>query len=136
VAGDLDAERRVSEEEFGSFSGEAPLKPFNHEPVQPFKEPEQKQDVPDDLQPGGLAVPAEGTKRVTVESDNAVESPLSGMSLKELRRMAESQSVPGFNEMKKKDLIRALRDKVNGIIHNDDQPRMMTFDEIDAPTLE
>jgi len=129
VAGDLEAERRASEEEFESFSGSTNVKPFKDEP-------EIKQQAPDDLQPGGLAVPAENVKKLVVENDNSIESPLSSMSLKELRRMAESQGVPGFNELKKKDLIRALRDKVSGIINNDSESRIMSFDEIDAPTLE
>lgn len=126
IAGDLEAERNSSEEEFEAFSGSSDIKEFV----------EKSDTVPDDLQPGGLAVPAESGKTVKADTDAAIESPLSGMSLKELRRMAESQGIPGFSELKKKDLIRALRDKVSNIINNDDQPRILSFDEIDAPTLE
>lgn len=132
IAGDLEAERAASEEEFESFSGSANIKEFNDEPLNK----NDVETVPDDLQPGGLAVPAESVKNIKVETDTSIESPLSGMSLKDLRRMAEAQGVPGFNELKKKDLIRALRDKVSGIIKNDSQPRIMSFDEIDAPTFE
>lgn len=135
IAGDLEAERNASEEEFENFSGSLQMKPMPEEskPV----------DLPDELQPGGLAQAASvtETKNVKVETDNSIESPLSSLGLKDLRRMAEAQGVPGFNELKKKDLIRALRDKVSGIINNNnskeaEQPQIISFDMIDAPTLE
>ena len=134
IAGDLEAERNASEEEFENFSGSLQMKPMPEE--------SQPSDVPDELQPGGLAQAATSglTKNVKIESDSSIESPLSSLGLKDLRRMAEAQGIPGFNELKKKDLIRALRDKVSGIINNDSQgqsePQIISFDMIDAPTLE
>jgi hypothetical protein len=135
IAGDLEAERNASEEEFENFSGSLQIKPMAEEPA--------VSEVPDELQPGGLAQAATGndTKNIKVETDTSIESPLSSLGLKDLRRMAEAQGVPGFNELKKKDLIRALRDKVSGIINNNnnepqEQPQIMSFDMIDAPTLE
>ena len=130
VAGDLEAERRVTELEFESFSGSAT--------IMPLKEEDEglvvNNVIPDDLQPGGLAVPAE-PKKQSPENDNAIESPLSSMSIKELRRMAEANGIPGSADLRKRELIRALRDKVNVIINND-QPTVMSFDEVDAPGSE
>jgi hypothetical protein len=123
VAGDLEAERLVTEMEFDTFSGSAP--------IQPLKEEDVKENVTDDLQPGGLASASSDKK----ESDSSIESPLSGMSIKELRRMAEANGVPGSGELRKKELIRALRDKVSGII-NESKPNVISFDEIDAPGSE
>jgi hypothetical protein len=133
IAGDLEAERNASEEEFDNFSGSLQMKPMADEP--------KVAEVPDELQPGGLAQAANNdTKNVKVETDNSIESPLSSLGLKDLRRMAEAQGIPGFNELKKKDLIRALRDKVSGIINNEPkeqaEPQIISFDMIDAPTLE
>ena len=122
VAGDLEAERNISEMEFDNFSGSVTLVTQEAEPK-----------VPDELQPGGLAVAAEPPKK-TVD-DNAIESPLSGMSIKELRRMGEANGIPGSGELKKRELIRALRDKVNVIINNE-PPKVISFDEIDAPVSE
>jgi hypothetical protein len=136
IAGDLEAERNASEEEFENFSGSLQMKPM------PMPEDSKPVEVPDELQPGGLAQAASGneTKNVKVETDASIESPLSSLGLKDLRRMAEAQGIPGFNELKKKDLIRALRDKVSGLINNSSQqeaqPQIISFDMIDAPTLE
>jgi hypothetical protein len=66
------------------------------------------------------------------------------MSIKDLRRMAEANNIPGANELKKKDLIKALRDKVGTIISNDadgapsaEAPlQTLSFDDIDAPNAE
>ena len=123
VAGDLEAERLVTEMEFDTFSGSAP--------IQPLKEDDIKERVPDELQPGGLASGLSDKK----ESDSSIESPLSGMSIKELRRMAEANGIPGSGELRKKELIRALRDKVSGII-NEPKTNVISFDEIDAPGSE
>jgi len=133
IAGDLEAERNSSEEEFENFSGSVQMKPMVEEP--------RPSELPDELQPGGLAQPAksEENKNVKGETDSSIESPLSSLGLKDLRRMAEAQGIPGFNELKKKDLIRALRDKVSGIINNNEsqaqpEPQIISFDMIDAPT--
>jgi hypothetical protein len=92
-------------------------------------------DENDELQPGGLAL-ADDTKKVTAFSDSSIESPLSSMSIKELRRMAEANNIPGSAELRKKDLIKALRDKVGQIISGE-QPKdnggVLSFDEIEAP---
>jgi len=120
VAGDLEAERNISEMEFENFSGSVVVQ-------------EQEQELPDELKPGGLAVAAESIKKTVDE--NAIESPLSSMSIKELRRMGEANGIPGSGELKKRELIRALRDKVNVII-NSDAPKVISFDEIDAPVSE
>ena len=97
-------------------------------------------EVNDELQPGGLASgsPASNTKKVEVFSDSALESPLSSMSIKELRRMAEANNIPGSAELRKKDLIKALRDKVGQLIGNE-QPqneKVLSFDDIGAPGSE
>jgi hypothetical protein len=124
IAGDLEAERLNTEMEFESFSGSTPVQPMKEEPK------ERVAEVSDDLQPGGLATAAEKK-----ESDSAIESPLSAMSIKELRRMAEANGIPGSGELRKKELIRALRDKVSGIIQ-ESTPNVISFDEIDAPGSE
>jgi hypothetical protein len=49
--------------------------------------------------------------------------------------MAAANNIPGASEMKKKDLIRLLRDKVSNLI-NDDGPQVMSFDEIASPTFD
>jgi hypothetical protein len=124
VAGDLEAERMASELEFDSFAGAAAA------PV----EPAVVAPVNDELQPGGLASPDTG-KRL---SDTSIESPLNSMSIKELRRMAEANGIPGSSELKKRDLIRALREKVSTIVNpeavaGDDGPKIISFDDIAAP---
>jgi len=127
VAGDLEAERLVSEAEFEPFSGssnEEDNKPVYNPPVEVAQE-----IIHDDLQPGGLAVPAK-------KSDAAIESPLNGLSLKELRKMAEANNIPGANDLKKKELIRALRDKVSSIINVDAQSNVLSFDEVLTPNFE
>jgi len=129
VAGDLEAERMASEMEFDSFAGTAPTTTV----------PTTVQtQVPDELQPGGLA--SGESKKV---SDTSIESPLASMSIKDLRRMAEANGIPGSSELKKRDLIRSLRDKVSTIVNpgsasvadasNDDAPRIISFDDIAAP---
>jgi hypothetical protein len=101
---DLETERLASEVEFEPFSGAMP-------------------DTNDDLQPGGLATPPVSTsnqsssdKKISVFSDSAIESPLSSMTIKELRRMAEVNNIPGSADMKKSALIKALRNTVGQII--------------------
>jgi len=136
VAGDLEAERLASEIEFEPFSGAA-----------------QNQESNDDLQPGGLASgssPGE-SKKIAVFSESAIESPLSSMSIKELRRMAEANNIPGSAELRKRDLIKALRDKVGQIIgqdkgHGQEQAQgsgsisamegVISFDDVGAPNSE
>jgi hypothetical protein len=126
VAGDLEAERMASELEFDSFSGA---------PAAAAVETAQSQ-VPDELQPGGLA--SGESKKV---SDTSIESPLASMSIKDLRRMAEANGIPGSSELKKRDLIRSLRDKVSTIVNPgsasvvsvDDGPKIISFDDIAAP---
>jgi hypothetical protein len=127
VAGDLEAERMASEMEFENFAGAVSKSEEAIEAVEP---------VVDDLQPGGLAVAAsKPSKKV---SDASIESPLAGMSIKELRRMAEANGIPGSADMRKKDLITALRDKVSTIVNPsannvDDGPKIISFDDIAAP---
>lgn len=53
-----------------------------------------------DLQPGGV-----GSGIVTPP----LQSSLEGMTLKELRRLAQQKSISGANEMKKRELIEAIR---------------------------
>ena len=125
VAGDLEAERNNLEMEFDTFSGSVNIVPLPEE---------QKEVIPDDLQPGGLASSAPLNKKPVDET--AIESPLSSMSIKELRRMAEANGIPGCGDLRKKELIRALRDKVNVIINDDSESKVISFDEIAAPSSE
>jgi len=164
VAGDLEAERLASEIEFDNFSGANDASGVNIRVSENYAPPPNDDkrgvndyadapEVADDLQPGGLAVPASAapataTKKRSVvppsDVDPSLESPLSSMSIKDLRRMAEANNIPGANELKKKDLIKALRDKVGTIIGNDAdvaaaaEPPLQTlsFDDIDAPNAE
>jgi len=140
VAGDLEAERLASEVEFEPFSGGgAPaVETVYSEPPEDSGAIEVDAEVNDDLQPGGLASGSpSNSKKVEVFSDSALESPLSSMSIKELRRMAEANNIPGSAELRKKDLIKALRDKVGQIIGNE-QPKeqVLSFDDIGAPGSE
>ena len=149
VAGDLEAERLASEVEFEPFSGE------NRNPVETvYSEPPEDntnngvEELNDDLQPGGLASGAQSnSKKIEVFTDNAIESPLSSLSIKELRRMAEANNIPGAMELKKKDLIKLLRDKVGQIIGKEqgqgqgqeqekEQEHILSFDDIGAPSAE
>jgi hypothetical protein len=129
-AGDLEAERMASEMEFEQFAAPAPASEVEMKVTETFGEVE----LADDLQPGGLAMAADTKKSV---SDASIESPLSGMSIKELRRMAEANGIPGASDMKKKDLVRALRDKVSTIVNNggakEESPKVLSFDDIAAP---
>jgi hypothetical protein len=53
--------------------------------------------------------------------------------------MAEANGIPGSSELKKRDLIRSLRDKVSTIVNpgpaagSDDAPKIISFDDIAAP---
>jgi len=161
VAGDLEAERMASEIEFENFSGANDASGVNIRVSENYAPPPNDDkrgsndfdapEVGDDLQPGGLAVPASAapaTKKRSIappsDVDASVESPLSSMSIKDLRRMAEANNIPGANELKKKDLIKALRDKVGTIISNEtdgaaaaEAPlQTLSFDDIDAPAAE
>lgn len=132
IAGDLEQERMASQNEFEPFVGSVTT---NVNPEKSSYEPPAEQTVPetvsDELQPGGLAEAAVSTKK----SSSAIESPLNGLSLKELKTMATANNIPGASEMKKKELIRALRDKVSNLI-NDDAPQVLSFDEIASPTFD
>jgi len=162
VAGDLEAERLASEVEFENFSGANDASGVNLRVSENYAPPPNDDkrgvndfvdapEVADDLQPGGLAVPASAAptskKRAVAppsDVDPSLESPLSSMSIKDLRRMADANNIPGANELKKKDLIKALRDKVGTIISNDadgapsaEAPlQTLSFDDIDAPNAE
>jgi hypothetical protein len=153
VAGDLEAERLASEIEFEPFSGENnSSEPVINAVETVYSEPPEESsysqqnddsDVNDDLQPGGLASvsSSNNTKKVEVFSDSSLESPLSSMSIKELRRMAEANNIPGSAELRKKELIKALRDKVGQIIGNGsdmqkEKEHVLSFDDIGAPGSE
>jgi hypothetical protein len=133
IAGDLEQERLASETEFEPFSGRSSEPVMNEKPI--YQPPAEvnivSEVVTDELQPGGLAEPAVNTKK----SAAAIESPLNGLSLKELKKMAEANNIPGASEMKKRDLIRALRDTVSTLINND-APQVLSFDEIASPTVD
>lgn len=60
----------------------------------------KEKEVAEDLQPGGVG------SGVQVPS---IQSSLEGMTLKELRRLAQQKSISGANEMKKRELIEAIR---------------------------
>ena len=131
VAGDIEAERLASEVEFTTFAGEKEYsQPPEEEPVK-----ESAQEPNDDLQPGGLANPADNdTKKRSEAADAAsLDSPLNSLSIKELRRMAEANNIPGASEMRKRDLVRVLRNKVSSIMNSSDQPQVISLDNIDAP---
>jgi hypothetical protein len=149
VAGDLEAERIASEMEFGPLSGSQDSGSNVQMNVSETEYMEPPEDMNsgngnDDLQPGGLAnADSSDSKNIAVFSDSSLESPLSSMSIKELRRMAEANNIPGAGELKKRDLIKALRDKVGQIIGNE-QPnkespveskseQILSFDIIGAP---
>lgn len=71
------------------------------EDIQPFsfEETEIKSEEPD-LQPGGIG------SGVTEET---LSNALDGMSLKELRRLAEQRGISSVKEKKRKELIEAIR---------------------------
>jgi hypothetical protein len=56
--------------------------------------------VPNDLQPGGVG------SGLNISS---IQSSLDTMTLKELRRLAQQKGISGANDMKKKDVINAIR---------------------------
>jgi len=134
VAGDIEAERMASEIEFESFSGASDIS-TQIDDVTVYASPTEDKKEEDDLQPGGLAH-IQDVKKVSAFSDSSIESPLSSMSIKELRRMAEANNIPGASELRKKDLIKALRDKVGQIIADEQikEPEgVLSFDDINAP---
>lgn len=121
VAGDLEEERNNSEQEFSNFAGTAN---------------EEEQQI-DELTPGGLAFPDEKATQDSSSGDKSLESPLQTLTTKELRRMAEANGIPGASELKKRDLVKALRNTVSSIIQNSEQPtNIMSFEEISAPLTE
>lgn len=129
IAGDIEAERLASEIEFEPFSGEN----ITSETPNYSGPQEDNAVVSDDLQPGGLA--SADVKKVSAFSDTSIESPLASMSIKELRRMAEANNIPGSSEMRKRDLIKLLRDKVGQII-GQEQEKIISFDDVGAPNAE
>lgn len=131
VAGDIEAERLASEVEFPDFAGEKRYSEPVEEPVvEQVRAPEEN----DDLQPGGLASAAVDTDaKKRSETEAALDSPLNSLSIKELRRMAEANNIPGASEMRKRDLVRVLRNKVSNIINSSEQPQVISLDSIGAP---
>lgn len=120
VAGDLEEERNNSEQEFSNFAGTASDEQQN-----------------DELAPGGLAFPDDKGLQDSSSGDKSLESPLQTLTTKELRRMAEANGIPGASELKKKDLVKALRNTVSSIIQNSEKPtNIMSFEEISAPLTE
>ena len=47
--------------------------------------------------------------------------------------MAEANNIPGASEMRKRDLVRVLRNKVSNIINSGEQPQVISLDSIGAP---
>lgn len=124
VAGDLEEERNNSENEFTAFVGATSSNNVVTKHI-------------DELSPGGLASPAEKPMQDIGSIDKSLESPLQTMTTKELRRMAEASGVPGASELKKKDLVKVLRDKVGTLIQSSEKSaNIMSFDEISAPLSE
>jgi hypothetical protein len=123
VAGDIEAEQLASEVEFEAFSGE---KETSYAP--PSEETRESPElvVNDELQPGGASV-AEQKKK----SDESLESPLNSLSIKELRTMAEANNIPDVANMRKRDLVRVLRNKVGRIMNS--EPGVLSLDSVDAP---
>lgn len=120
VAGDLEEERNNSEQEFSNFAG-----------------PASDEQQNDELAPGGLAFPDDKGPQDSSSGDKSLESPLQTLTTKELRRMAEANGIPGASELKKKDLVKALRNTVSSIIQNSEKPtNIMSFEEISAPLTE
>ena len=66
-----------------------------------------------DLQPGGGA----SVKEFVQPDSDASSSVLDGMSLKELRRLAEQKNIPNAKQMKKHELIPAIRHATTKAIH-------------------
>jgi hypothetical protein len=133
VAGDIEAERMASEVEFPDFAGEKRYSEPVEEPVVE-QAPARGGEENDDLQPGGLASAAVDTEaKKRSETEAALDSPLNSLSIKELRRMAEANNIPGASEMRKRDLVRVLRNKVSNIINSGEQPQVISLDSIGAP---
>ena len=78
--------------------------------------------IPDALQPGGVG---SGVKNIVIPDSSAKGSVLEGMTLKELRRLAEQKGVSGADKMRKQVLI----DAINAL------PKIMPFEATEA-TLE
>ena len=135
VAGDIEAERMASEVEFPDFAGEKRYSEPAEEPVVEQTPVSRVNEENDDLQPGGLASAAVDTdaKKRSAETEAALDSPLNSLSIKELRRMAEANNIPGASEMRKRDLVRVLRNKVSNIINSGEQPQVISLDSIGAP---
>lgn len=80
------------------------------------------ESIPDALQPGGVG---SGVKNIVVPDRSAKGSVLDGMTLKELRRLAEQKGVSGSEKMRKQALV----DAINAL------PRITPFEATEA-TLE
>jgi hypothetical protein len=68
----------------------------------------------DDLQPGGVGsgLPAVEPDSSLLDAQKPRGNVLDGMTLKELRRLAEQRSIQGASGMRKQNLIEALRSEV------------------------
>ena len=75
------------------------------------------EEVPDELQPGGVGSGLPSVEADVPFSDNTKPkgNVLDGMTLKELRRLAEQRSVAGASTMRKQALIDALRSDVSRV---------------------
>lgn len=80
------------------------------------------ESIPDALQPGGVG---SGVKNIVVPDRSAKGSILDGMTLKELRRLAEQKGISGAEKLRKQALI----DAINAL------PRITPFEATEA-TLE
>ena len=79
---------------------------LQEEELHPLQQPQTPpSEETDELQPGGVG---SGIKEV-VESTNMLE----GMTVKELRRLAEQRGIKGGAEMKKKELLAELKKGVS-----------------------
>jgi hypothetical protein len=74
--------------------------------------------VPEDLRPGGTISQLESEAEVEVQEfkemftvDKSPES-LDSMSLRELRRLAEQRGISGASDMRKRDILAALRQMI------------------------
>jgi Rho termination factor, N-terminal domain len=131
VAGDLEAERLDTETEFETFAQPKPVE--NYAPPPELIVAEQLEEVNDDLQPGA-PIQTESKKKTAEQDASGLDSPLNSLSIKELRSMAEANSIPGASEMRKRDLVRVLRSKVSRIINNSGPENVLSLDAIDAPS--
>lgn len=81
-------------------------------PVAPSESPER---VSDELQPGGVGSGMPPVEPDVPFSEKPKSNVLDGMTLKELRRLAEQRNVVGASTMRKQALIDALRSDVSRV---------------------